>query len=1232
MRIVLATARHTWRWSLRLAVLLLLLTALAAGVLRLALMFAGDYRAALEHTVSETTDLPIRFAAVELEWSGWSPRLALRGLELRDPRAPDSVLLAAAEAHATLDLPRSLWGGRPYLANIRVHRLELGLEQGTDGALRLLPQALGRPPLPLEGLLSAVASIRALDLDEARLRLYTADGRFTPVQFEGLRASLRGAHGRHRLDLALRLPAGYGGELRGRAEWQGERDLSVWQGSFYLASDALELARLPGLPGLPPFLAGRADIQLWGDWQGLRLQRLDGRLRLDQLGDGGGPLRAEFRGQVQESGWQLAGRLEPGGQAPAARWRLQKTPGASGEWRLEAAGLRLEPLATLASRVPRLGEAVTALQPRGALQELGLRYRPADGALALTARLSGLRLAPWETVPGLAGLDAALRWDGADGRIELDGQRLRLDYPRLFRDPLDFGRLAGVITVQRRSEGWRLASEGLEVTNPDLQGVLRGSVALPTDDPSPRLDLVADYHDLAVERARHYLPARIMGEKLVAWLDRALVSGRGVAGQMVLRGRAADFPFDHDEGLFQASLRLEDAILDYFPQWPRIEQLLAEIVFHNRSFSVRAVDGRILDATLVQVQGGIADLEHGVLELAGQVRGPGAGLLRFVQESPLERRLGPQLAGLRVEGDNRLDLHLTIPFNADPVRVRGRIGFDGGNVTVVPGELRLEAVEGAVDFDQDGLRAEELTLRLAGQPARLSIDAAEDDAPRFSLHGRFSAEELLRGLAPGLAGRLPQGVASGRGDWEVTLRLPEAGRNGAERFTLELRSALQGIALSLPPPLAKAAAERRELGLRLEVSAGQRALLALNYGGELRGLLEFDGDRLKPQLRRGELRLGRGAALLPQRPGLRVLARVPRYAWEGAGGATAWSGGDFTWLSEADILIDELLLAGQRFPAVHLLAEGGADGLALTLDGPALAGRIRLPAQPEQPLAVQLQRLALQRREAEPREGPALAAQLDPQSWPPLRMEIAQLSLDGAGQSLDAQGEWLAGAGQQHARLQARLRTDSLEHTLTALGYTVGLQGGATELELDADWIGALVRPDPATLEGTLKVRIGKGQLQEIEPGVGRMLGLFSLTSLPRRLRLDFSDLFQEGLAFDRIEGRLRLQDGQAWTDDLQLDGPAARIDIRGRIGLLAYDYDQFITVTPKISASLPIAGAIAGGPAVGAVLLLAERALQDPINAMASYQYRLTGTRDQPKLERLQSETPRSGGDPDRR
>jgi uncharacterized protein YhdP len=156
-------------------------------------------------------------------------------------------------------------------------------------------------------------------------------------------------------------------------------------------------------------------------------------------------------------------------------------------------------------------------------------------------------------------------------------------------------------------------------------------------------------------------------------------------------------------------------------------------------------------------------------------------------------------------------------------------------------------------------------------------------------------------------------------------------------------------------------------------------------------------------------------------------------------------------------------------------------------------------------------------------------------------------------------------------------------------------------------------------MEGELELSVEKGQLKDVDQGIGRVFGLLGIHTLVRRLTLDFSDLTDQGFPFDTIYGTFSLLDGNAHTRNLVLDGPAAKIKVEGRTGIVAQDYDQIVAVSPKISETLPATGALLAGPAgavVGSVVLLYQKLFSE--DEIALTRYTLTGQWDDPQLEEI--------------
>ena len=240
------------------------------------------------------------------------------------------------------------------------------------------------------------------------------------------------------------------------------------------------------------------------------------------------------------------------------------------------------------------------------------------------------------------------------------------------------------------------------------------------------------------------------------------------------------------------------------------------------------------------------------------------------------------------------------------------------------------------------------------------------------------------------------------------------------------------------------------------------------------------------------------------------------------------------------------------------------------------------------------------------------------------RYRVETLSVSSELLDMSLTGNWEMQGGQQLSSMELKVNEGKMDRLMRLFGYQKSIEDGVLSGGLRVSWPGALWDFSPATAEGKLRLKIEDGQLLEVEPGAaGRVLGLTSVNNLPRRLLLDFSDIYEEGFSFDKIKGTFTLDGGNAYTNDLYVDGPAAKIEISGRIGLADEDYDELVTVTPQVSTGLSLAGTLAGGPAVGAVIIVAETLLDDklgPLSRIGQKQYSVTGPWSDPVIKKLGS------------
>jgi len=239
-------------------------------------------------------------------------------------------------------------------------------------------------------------------------------------------------------------------------------------------------------------------------------------------------------------------------------------------------------------------------------------------------------------------------------------------------------------------------------------------------------------------------------------------------------------------------------------------------------------------------------------------------------------------------------------------------------------------------------------------------------------------------------------------------------------------------------------------------------------------------------------------------------------------------------------------------------------------------------------------------------------------------MHIDQLRAQSKNVQITASGDWTGDETRSRTHLAMDFASEDVARMFDALGFAGILQGGRTSARLDATWPGGPSALALANMDGTLKVDVAKGRILEVQPGVGRLFGLVSVTDLPRRMALDFGDVLGKGFAFDSITGDFRFADGNASTDNLAIRGPAADITITGRAGLKARDYDQEVLVVPHLGNSLPVVGALAGGPVGAAAGLAVQGLLGRGLNQAARKRYHVTGSWDKPVFTPIEKgETP---------
>ncbi|MFD1297659.1 YhdP family protein [Lysobacter gummosus] len=1315
----------------------LVLVALLLGAASQVLPLAESHPEQVAAWLSKRAGRPVAFDKVETQWTRRGPLLRLDGLRIGEGAQAFTI----GDAEMLVSVYAGLLPGQSF-SELRLKGLDLTLERADDGRwkVRGLPgqeQPAQRDPLSaLEGLgelqvidgkLAVIAPTLGIDarIPKIDLRLRVDGDRVragvrawpsvgvpgapsTPLDavldFDRKRGDGRAYAGATRADLSgwspllkvagIRIESGQG-RAQAWADLRGHRVAGVMVSA---ALDRVELRaeRMAPSPatvvaGAPAAAGGPAVV---GGPSGPMLSAQIAAPPSPEALAKTPPARIEFEHVETLSHWRLTQtgwRLDAPTLRIGSGQNVQTLDGlavAGGEhYALRADRIDAGPLiavAALSDALPeRLRHWFETAKPRVSLSSIAVNGRR-NGPMFASARIDALGFDAVGRSPGLSGLAGTLQADLDGFTVDLDESApMRFDWPSGF-GVVHTVALKGRVGGWREGAGWRMGTTSLRIKGKDFGVSMRGGMWWQGDGSRPWIDIAADLDATQIPVAKGFWIRSQMSPRLLNWLDTALVAGRLDNAHAVVSGDLDEWPFNRNNGLFQASAHLTGAVVKFQPEWPAVEALDADVSFVADGFNVEGT-GKIAGVGIRKIQAGIDHYKDGSLSVKADATSDANQLLSLLKQSPLHKDQADTLDNLRVSGAATVGFDMRLPLQPNAqTQVTGTVDLNNAKLADPRWKLAFEQVRGRAEYGRGGFRAEDLAVLHEGAPGKLSLRAGENfvrdrgNVFEAGLDVISGADELIARGPDELAWL--KSYLDGRSLWTVGISIPKTthastvGAPGAAPkpvasnptpTILHLQSNLIGTAMTLPPPLDKAAGAPLATTIDTPLPLGS---------GDVRVAL---GNTLALRARTTNGKTGVRVVLGSNRvdeapPASGLIATGRANALEAIDWIAIAHGdgsGEGVALQRIDVTAQRLQLLGAVFPNTRVIVAPAARGAtAARAEGAAREGALMVPGSDGGAIAGKFARLhwrsdsnaaatnapvnpgangvnastAVAANTAQAAAKPLPDAGMDPAKIPGLTLDIADLRIGDAAlgsaslrtrptpagmridqfntrgnkQSIDISGDWTGRGAAARTHLSVALDSGDVGGLIGGFGFGGQIGGGKAKAKLDAGWPGSPAGFALGSLEGNLNLDVRDGRLIEIDPGAGRVLGLLSVAQLPRRLTLDFRDLFSKGFAFDRIGGNVRFGNGSARSDDLVIDGPAANIAIRGATDLRAQSYDQTIEVRPKAANVLTAVGALAAGPIGAAIGAAANAVLQKPLGSLASKTYRVTGPWKEPKVE----------------
>jgi uncharacterized protein YhdP len=1236
------------QWILRLRVyaivflaVLLILSAVTFSVLRAALPYATGYKIEIQQEVSKLIGLPVEIGSIDATIHWFAPRLKLIGVTIRD-EDDETALLDFKEAFVQLDVIASVLHRDFIVDDIGMIGADISIEKLSETewsvqGLSFTREGSSEMPAALLYMLQNADYL----LHDSRVFYKDHTGDKLNVVLNDVNIDVENNFNNHYLRLSMSLPDDYGQDLSIVANLKG--NLDSLDGEIYLEAQQLNIKHWnQSFKLLPEYdIDAILDAELWLTLDEGNIKNITSQASANDLNVKNtitlknwatGFLSTNIR-YTQDNGLKTVTVSDfYFGERSAPVWpetvnliAIEDDDGYS----LSADYLNLTDLQQIAAVVldeEQFSEfkkiwayniqadvynlSLTLLKDgieKGAAEsDATARKDRADkqllDGLYLQASVNDFSIYDSENNIYLTGLDTSLLIEDGQVFLGLVSQDTQLRMPAVINKPLLANTLQGDITMTLDDAGWNLSSENVQLKNDHINTYSRLDVQVSTAG-DIFLDVQTDFYDAYGKYANYYLPVSMMSETLVEWLTMAVTDGHVPAGQFILHGGLAQFPYDKRDGVFQAVFSANSVNMRFLEDWPLINNASGIIRFNNKSLQVKDLSAKTQRIKLFNGHAEIKDLLDAHLTVTTDAQAKNEVVQTYIWNSPLDDVLGNSMRLFQFSGDSKLNLKLDVPLEDDVVEVAidGNLKFNKTGIYYPALGYEIKNLNGVINFTKDSIFADAMTAKIGNEKVMLSAltrDGRSGNEVVFHLDGKIPADYLLQHYD-----WIPDDWISGTPLWSLDLEVPYEPKDYLVH--IKANSDLEGGVVKLSDKVNKLPTDKIQFSTEIDVLE--------NNGLHVEAKADLIDVDVTTDGATADKATTDKATTASIKPGKAKTVNVFNlYA--------ARNTGDM-WNFD----IDSAYIAGKGD-----FIEGVDNDTTVKL------------------ALEKLDLSALFYRKDENGAAADRSAQLSPDSFPQLDwrikelywdewtvndvvlktdwnkhgMVISKFSLKGPAMTFNARGTWLKSWNNvQETVLEGAMTSSNFGDTLTGFGFERSIDHGKVKASFNAKWLAAPYVLSWTDMTGNAIFTMDKGEILEVEPGAGgRLLGLLNIFKLTNRLVFDFDDVTDKGFGFDRIKGEFEFDDGNGSLKSFNVSAPAADVNMFGSIGLLKHDYDLLMQVKPHTDTLTFAGGALLGGVVVGAGLALIQKVFD--LGVLGHTVYSISGSWDNPEIKKIVEKT----------
>jgi uncharacterized protein (TIGR02099 family) len=1235
------------------------------GMARAITPYLSHHKARLERFATALLGQPVSIAKVSASWYGFEPVFQFSEVTLlsRGQRKP---ILHAQKIKVGINLFSSLWHRRLARGLYVVSGVNLRLNEPAAGWTSLFKRRVSASQKATSNtqqhILDWLLAQDEILLQKINLRLNSKNGNVIPLS--GIEVLLKNNGDRHEISgftsLAQTIASKFlfYGLLHGDDAYPDD-----WRGKVFIQGDNIVLPQWEQLWQQPALdvSSGKLNAQVWLHLAHSQLTRAQMRFQTQhvflqnkktQLGQ----LIQQFSGHIawlrQQHGWQWSGdelHIKVGGHVwPLNRfiWKRKNT-GAQKHDRFFVNAVRLQDvLPNLLSWLPDKWEMVLKkARPQGVLNQLNINWQSRK-KWTLQTQFHDLAATHWKSYPGFGPLNGQIDASDHKSYAHLQMENFSLIYPKIFRRNLNLssGNLNAWVTPTPAG-GWQIKMPHIVMDNQDMMLAANTTLSVDKNFKNPAMQMIAYIDPKTMNHLANYLPMNHTSPRLRHWLDTAIQSAGKAQAVAIFRGAFKDYPFIKKPGQFTIDMMARDVTMRFQPQWPLLKHANAMIEFNKRSMKAYASGGTVSGIPVNNFTMTIPHLGDNleVLHIDGSAKTSIKHVKQLIANSPLRHKYG-FVNTLDLSGNTNAELHLAIPFHNlnKGLKINGRANFKDANLDLPNVGFSVKHIKGALSFDRYRFWANGLKAAILNHPAVMSLKTLTNNALQVRVKGKATItrlDKLLKfDLSHYVTGTVP-----------YFTRLLFAGSNH-HLTTMHIDTNLKGGKVLLPKPFDIPAS--KVMPWHLEVSFMENGFsLIAKHLKHIAAKLWFDKLKGHYNLQAVDVHLGKHPIKTwTNSHGIVVSGHLKKLylkPWWAYWLAQQKQGGTLpiAW-REIKMHFNVFNCFGEVFKNVRLDLKPDAQNWKVHVNAPAVEGDLEYLATGKQAVFANMTRLYLpknsdkstKRSMLDPGDVPNLNVHIKDFRYKrknigtvdlltaqaPHAMVIKKLSTGSKTYQFQAGGEWVQKGHFNKTVFEGRFTSKKLAKTLTSWGMSPAIDSRNMKAFINVGWDDTPTRFALKKLNGAVNLQLKNGRITHLSKdtqakvGLGKLLSILSLQTLPRRLTLNFSDISNKGFPFDKLKGTFKITKGNAVTSNTTLDGSVAYASVKGSIGLADEDYDMVIKVAPHITASLPIIATIAGGPIVGAVAWIANKILSHEMRKVASYTYSIKGPWKKPIIKSI--------------